>query len=80
MFKNKKIKIWKAETEESDVEGFGKIISVGEVGMKISTGKGNLIIKKISIGEKNEELAFDESKEIELTKMFDNSTIGENLD
>lgn len=80
MFKNKKIKIWKAEIEENDVEGFGKIISVQEASVKISTGKGNLIIKKISIGEKNEELAFDKSKEIELTKMFDNSTIGENLD
>ena len=80
IFKNKKIKIWKSEIEENNVDGFGKIISVRDTGVKISTGRGNLIIKKISISEKNDASAFDKSKEIELTQMFDNSTIGESLD
>ena len=79
IFKNKKIKIWKAEIEEEDVKGFGKIISIGKEDVRISTGKGNLIIKKISINDIDEALAFDESEEIDLSKIFDNSTIGENL-
>ena len=79
IYKNKKIKIWKAVIEHDDVEGFGRIISVGETNVRISTGKGNIIIKKISVSDKDEILAFDESEKIELKNIFDESTIGENL-
>tara|TARA_Y100000590_G_scaffold468110_1_gene649547 strand:+ start:1752 stop:2720 length:969 start_codon:yes stop_codon:yes gene_type:complete len=79
IFKNKKIKIWKADILEDENAGNGKIISVGKMGVKISTGVGSLIIKKISVDEIDNQSAFDESKEIELTKIFDNSTIGESL-
>jgi len=79
IFKNKKIKIWKAEIEEGDVKEFGKIISVEKTNVRISTGKGNLIIKKISINDIDEVLAFDESEEIDLSQIFENSTIGDYL-
>jgi len=79
IYKNKKIKIWKAATEQDDVEGFGRIISVGETNVRISTGKGNIIIERISVSDKDEASAFDESEKIELKEIFHESTIGENL-
>tara|TARA_B100001540_G_C15810329_1_gene644214 strand:- start:2619 stop:3587 length:969 start_codon:yes stop_codon:yes gene_type:complete len=79
IFKNKKIKIWKAEIEKNDFHEFGKILSVSKTHVKISTGKGNIIIKKISTDDIDESSAFDESEEINLNKVFDNSSIGESL-
>ena len=53
--------------------------SVGEKNVRISTGKGNIIIERISVSDKDEASAFDESEKIELKEIFHESTIGENL-
>ena len=81
IYKNRKIKIWKAVLEEQENQGkeYGKILSVTSTGIKISARKGNIIIKKISISDKNEIFAYDNSQEIEIIEIFDESTVGENL-
>lgn len=53
-FKNSKLKIWKARylDEKGDIPG--KIINVGEEGVKVSTGEGILLLEKVSFNDEIE--------------------------
>jgi methionyl-tRNA formyltransferase len=55
-FKNSKLKIWKASYLNEKSDGIGKIIRVDKEGVKVGTGKGIILLKKISIGENGKEV------------------------
>lgn len=66
-FRESKLKIWKASYCDKPVLDIGKIIDVGEYGVKVGTGHGIIIIEKVS---KNDDL------EILASKIFSMDDIG----
>ncbi|MGI0022956.1 MAG: methionyl-tRNA formyltransferase [Nitrososphaeraceae archaeon] len=56
-FKKSKLKIWKALYLNEKNYGIGKIIQVNDKGVKVGAGKGNILLRKVSVDEENEILA-----------------------
>lgn len=66
-YKKSKIKIWKADFLNEKTNVPGKIIDINDYGVKIATGNGVIIIKKISINE---------GKDITPNRFFSKNDIG----
>ncbi len=61
IFNSSKLIIWDAEFSNDQSKGIGKIMSVNNFNVKIGTGKGVIILKRIS---------FNDNKEVPISKIF----------
>ena len=66
-FKNSTLKIWKSLYLDSEREDPGKILGINNQGVKIGTGRGIIILQKISL---------DESTETNANKIISQNDIG----
>jgi len=69
-FKNRKLTIWKSGYSNEESLGVGKIMDINEKGVKVGTGKGIVILTKVSVDDDYEKLSHDVFTKNDLGEIF----------